>query len=158
MKIQHNCKIPLVLAVLLFSLLAVLTACKAENGSDLPASAAREWLIAANGIYTQKAVALTCSEKVEELHSNRETGSAGYIILSKKLLYQSQQYDVDIEFDASGVELNVVSLEPEEAVVEAKGEVRVRFGEGSLPPVDLDERWLMILEEDEWKWCGEAGE
>ncbi|MEA3441233.1 MAG: hypothetical protein U9R58_13230 [Chloroflexota bacterium] len=151
MKIVYNNKVHLIFTALLFSLFVGLTACQPETESDLPASAARDWLIAANGIYTQKAVALTCSDKEEELRSNRETGAARYIIISKKL----RHVDVDINFDASGVEFNVVSLEPDEAVVEAKGEVRVMVGEGSyLPPFELDERWLMVLEEGEWKWCG----
>ena len=150
MKIVYNNKVHLIFTALLFSLLIGLTACQPETESDLPASAARDWLIAANGIYTQKAVGLTCSDKEEEIRSNRETGAAGYIIISKN----SRSVIKDFKFDASGVEFNVVSLGPDEAVVEAKGEVLITAGEGSPSPVELDERWLIILEEGEWKWCG----
>jgi hypothetical protein len=150
MKIVYNNKVHLIFTALLFSLLIGLTACQPEMESDLPASAARDWLIAANGIYTQKAVALTCSDKEEELLSNRETGAARYIIISKN----SRSVIKDFKFDASGVEFNIVSLEPDEAVVEAKGEVLITAGEGNPSPIELDERWLMILEEGEWKWCG----
>lgn len=150
MKIVYNNKVHLIFTALLFSLLIGLTACQPETESDLPASAARDWLIAANGIYTQKAVALTCSDKEEELLSNRETGAARYIIISKN----SRSVIKDFKFDASGVEFNIVSLEPDEAVVEAKGEVLITAGEGNPSPIELDERWLMILEEGEWKWCG----
>jgi len=156
MKNVNNYKLHFVFAILLFSLLAVLTACQTESDTetDLPASAARDWLDAANGIYTQKALDLTCSEIHEELRSNRETGAASYIFISKK----TRSVDADFVLDATKVEFNVVSLEPDEAVVEAKGEVRIRIGQAELSPVELDEQWLMVLEVGEWKWCGEAEE
>ena len=142
-------------SALLFSVLATLSACRSEVDSELPAAAARDWLKAANGIYTQVVVGLTCSDKVDELKASRETG-ADYIVVSKDLRSFSSQNDVDIAFDASGVEFNVLSIEAEEAIVEVKGDATVTVGEGSPSPVALDERWLMVVEEGEWKWCGYA--
>jgi len=135
-------------------LLAGLSACGAEVDPDYPAIAASDWLKAANGAYTQIAVARTCGEKVEELKANRESGLAGYIVISKKLRSTAAQNEVDVALDLSDVAFSVVTLEQEEAIVEAKGKAFIVVGEGSPSPVALDERWLMVLEDDEWKWCG----
>ena len=113
----------------------MLTACQTETepDTDLPASAVSDWLNATNGVYTQIALALTCSDKEEELRSNRETGLASYIMISKKL----RSVITDFKFDASGVEFNVVSLEPDEAVIEAKGEVLITAEEGYPSPIRI---------------------
>ena len=151
---NHPHRLRLISAVLLFSLLAGLSACGAESDSDLPVIAARDWLKAANGAYTQIAVARTCGEKAEELKANRESGLAGYIVISKKLRSTAAQNEVGVALDVSDVAFSVLSLEQEEAVVEAKGKAFIIVGEGSPSPVALDERWLMVLEDGEWKWCG----
>ena len=151
---NHLYRSRFVSAVLLLSLLAGLSACGAESESDLPVIAARDWLKAANGAYTQIAVARTCGEKVEELKTNRESGLAGYIVISKKLRSTASQNEVDVTLDVSDVAFSVVSQEAEEAIVEASGKAFIIVGEGSPSPVALDERWLMVLEDDEWKWCG----
>ena len=137
-------------------MLAVLSACKPEVDSELPAAAARDWLKAANGIYTIKVVGLTCSDKVDEIKANRESGSANYIVVTKKLRSFASQNDIDIAFDASGVEFNVLSIDPEEAVLEVNGQAAVTIGEGRPSPSEIDGRWLMVLEGGEWKWCGYA--
>jgi len=123
-----------------------------EDKTDAPAQAARDWYVAVNTMEALEADALVCQSKREEFRREMETGST-FLIFGQLLLGGT----VDIELDASEVEFSTAEQGEGRAIVESRGEMRAAVG-GSVSSEILNERWLMVQENGEWKWCGDASE
>jgi len=59
----------------------------------------------------------------------------------------------EFEIDRSRIEFEEVMNDGQMAVVTAQGQLRFRVFDGWYP-YRLNETWLVIMEDDRWKWCG----
>lgn len=135
-------------ALLVWFLLMLLSSC---NGSG-PADAAREWAMARTSQKGGEALRLTCEElrTVVQSESFLEAGISGFLQLGTG-------QNPEIEADLTEVSFEVISEEDRSAIVHVKGDAFLTImGAGTVAPID--ERWVMIEEGDQWRWCGLEGE
>lgn len=119
--------------------------------SDEPARFAEEWLIALSTRDALKADGLTCKKMREELRSG-QLMAASFVTLAEIFIGP-----IEVEVDASEVVFTTVEQKGNQAIVQVRGEIRL----ASLGTVDsevIDQRWIMLHEENEWRWCGDQEE
>lgn len=135
---------------ILLSPLASLTAlgsCAATR-SDAPAQAAEKWYIAVNKLEALEADDLTCRPQREQFRGEMAAGSA--LALFGQLLLGG---DLGIEPDVSEMEFVTVEQDNRRAIVHVSGEMRGAVG-ARVQSEQVDERWLMVYEDEGWRWCG----
>lgn len=114
---------------------------------DAPAEAAKEWYEAVNTMEALAADSLVCEAQREAFRREMEAGSL-FFTSAESLLASDQ----DIELDISDVEFRTMNQERDTATVRARGEVRAAVG-SSIYSEAISERWEMVEEDGEWKWC-----
>lgn len=129
----------------LLFLALVLAGC-AESGS--PAESAQAWLTAVSGSEGATALNLTCLDlrqinRAEDLLGGR-LGDFFRLVREVGALP---------EVDVSGITFEVVEQQGDTAVIQVSGPTRLA-ALGQETTIQLDERWTMIREDGQWKWCG----
>lgn len=142
----------IVVRIRVFLMLFLLVLLTAGCGGDPPAEAAKAWYLAVSTGDVLEADALVCSSQQEAFRRELET-NAMIVAFGNMLLGGS----VQIEIDASKVEFTTVSRRDDFATVTARGELRGAVS-GVIQSTNIDESWIMFLEEGEWKWCGHLGQ
>ena len=131
-----------IIIVVLLSLL--LTGC-----ADSPERAAKEWFDAMLNLDGNKILDRTCLEQRVVVQE------AGLWNSAFALLPQLFGLDIKSQGDVSGLKFSQTSINTEGTVatVRVYGEIRVAvLAFAQAYPVD--EIWLMVKEDGEWRWCG----
>jgi hypothetical protein len=133
--------------IIFFALIitSMLTGCIGDKASKN----AKQWYRAVNNLDGLRADELTCSTRRSEVRSWMAIGSA-FLGLG-----QSVAGDLEIDVDISGVSFQTIENYDGQAIVAVHGEYRGAVG-GIVSTDVIDERWLMIVEDGTWKWCGNA--
>lgn len=163
---SRNSRHPTILLALILLLLATAVAAGAFwlVQRRTPTYAAEKWfdaMFAANGY---RVMELTCDEEIWV--SNVVNGGSvvqgfleflgitsipGLDILG--VAPDLQDLSKEIEVDRSQVEFTEVQQSNDSAVVAVNGRLRIRAFGGWFP-YRLDEEWLMVREDGQWRWCG----
>lgn len=130
-----------------------------------PAYAAEEWFEAMWGMDGEAVLDRTCDQE-RWLSDTINTGSIilgllEYIDITKIPIledYLIPGIDISairnsLNIDISEMKMNQLTGDENTAVVNANGQVRLRILSGSFA-YRIDETWLMVWEDDQWKWCG----
>ena len=118
------------------------------GSSGTPEEAAREWLQAQLDLDGNALAATTCAAQQSSVQTAAVWTSA-LSILGKEFIGEQMKGDgSDLHFEAFGEA-------GQSAQVRVTGDLRVAVLLVSQT-LQVDERWLMVRERGEWKWCGYA--
>ncbi|HUN22581.1 MAG TPA: hypothetical protein PK299_05530 [Anaerolineales bacterium] len=128
--------------------LMMVTICLSACSTNNPSGIAKQWMTAtltADGATTLK---LTCESMRETVQMQ------GLLSASFSMLFQTQGMNSqDAKTDLSDIKFDTVERKGDNAVVNVSGEVIVSFL-GAAMPQEINESWVMVREDGDWKWCG----
>lgn len=134
-----------------------------------PTYAVQTWINAVWDIKSETVLARTCDDQAEFSNAIASVASLRGLIdyLDIAVLAGIQgalaELSLDIAVDQLGDQFEVdwsniayveELIDEETAVVIVTGQVKIRIFDGWYP-YRLNERWLVIREDDRWKWCGQ---
>lgn len=132
------------LGILLTVLSIFLTAC-----AEKPEEAAKEWADAMVNLDGNKMLERTCAAQREAVQMAGSWNSA------LVMLPQLFGLDVKTQADVSDLKFTATNVKEDTAHVQVTGEIRVAVL-AVAQTYPIDETWLMVKEDDKWKWCGQA--
>jgi hypothetical protein len=116
----------------------------------LPAQGAKAWIDGAVNLDGNQTLKYTCLAQRESL-KNATLWTSAFSSIGK--LFTSQE----MKGDTSDLKFETISQNGDRAEVRVRGELRVALA-GLADAQQLDEDWLMVFENDTWRWCGTAEE
>jgi len=158
----------IVVAILLLLGIVVGTSALFMQQRNSPMHATQEWFDAMWDIDSETVLDRTCDDQIWVSHAVSAGTSVGGIIKFLGIealpgfteLLGEAVLDVDFEKLGDNFEIDRSRLEYEERVVDAETAVVTVTGQlrfqifGGWYPYRMDEHWLVIREDDRWKWCG----
>ncbi len=131
-------------AIILFSLvMLLLVGCV----PDSPEGAAKEWFKAEINLDGNKILDRTCESQKENVQT------AGLYSSAIALLPQMFGFDIKTSGDVSDIKFSTESLDGDSATVRVYGKMRMAVL-AFAQEYPVDETWIMVKEDDIWKWCG----
>ena len=133
--------------VLILIIGGVLMGCGTDRQEPGPEDGAKEWIDAIVNQDGNRILKYTCKEHRDDV---KEAGMwiSAFAVLGQLLTNRS----VQIEGDISDLKLETVSESDDQAEIRVYGELRVAVL-ANASAYDVDERWIMIKEDDTWRWC-----
>ncbi|HRQ41831.1 MAG TPA: hypothetical protein PLD25_28240 [Chloroflexota bacterium] len=134
--------------------------------SGTPVYAAEDWFDAMWAIDSERVLDRTCDQEIWVSNAVASgaslSGLVEYLDVTQipgldELLVPGVDLDglkEAFEIDRSRIEFAEVMNDGATAVVTARGQLRLRVFQGWYP-YRLDETWLIVQEDERWKWCGQ---
>jgi hypothetical protein len=128
-------------------IVGLLTGCGGSEES--PEEGAREWIDAVVSQDGNKMIKYTCLTQREEVQQASTLVSA-FTILGE---FFGRNPTLEIEGDISDLKFETIKESDGQAEVRVYGELRTAL-KGAANAQQIDERWLIVKENDIWQWCG----
>lgn len=137
--------------ILFVCVMVVLLLVSCFPSSPGPEDGAREWIDAIVNQDGNRMLKYTCLTQRESVQQSSMWFSA-FTVLGQLFTNRS----VQIEGDVSDLKFETIRQSKDQAEVRVYGELRVAVL-GSAQAQQVDETWLMVWENDTWRWCGSSG-